>query len=75
MNVAVVASVLLGLAFLVAGGSKLAAGRAWPDEARGLGAPATNDNTCLLAGTGFVEGDTRCNIDDRKIIGICFKFE
>lgn len=40
MNVAVVASVLLGLAFLVAGGSKLAAGRAWPAEARGLGAPA-----------------------------------
>jgi len=40
VTVAVVASVLLGLAFLVAGGSKLAAGRAWPAEARGLGAPA-----------------------------------
>jgi uncharacterized membrane protein YphA (DoxX/SURF4 family) len=36
----VVASILLGLAFLVAGGSKLAAGRSWPEQARGLGAPA-----------------------------------
>jgi uncharacterized membrane protein YphA (DoxX/SURF4 family) len=37
---AVVASVLLGLAFVVAGGSKVAAGPAWPDQARGLGAPS-----------------------------------
>ncbi|HSP30290.1 MAG TPA: MauE/DoxX family redox-associated membrane protein [Ilumatobacteraceae bacterium] len=35
-----VASILLGLVFLVSGGSKLAAGPAWPEQARGLGAPA-----------------------------------
>ncbi len=40
MNVATVASVLLGIAFVVAGGSKLAAGAAWPAQARGLGAPS-----------------------------------
>jgi uncharacterized membrane protein YphA (DoxX/SURF4 family) len=34
------AAVLLGLVFLVSGGSKLAAGPAWPDQARGLGAPS-----------------------------------
>lgn len=34
------ASILLGLAFLVAGGSKLAAGPSWPEQARGLGAPS-----------------------------------
>ena len=34
-----VAAVLLGVVFLVSGGSKLAAGPAWPDQARGLGAP------------------------------------
>ena len=40
MNVvAVVASVLLGVAFLVAGGSKIAAGPQWPVQAAGLGAP------------------------------------
>jgi hypothetical protein len=37
---AALASVLLGIAFLVAGGSKLAAGVAWPEQARGLGAPS-----------------------------------
>ncbi len=37
--VAVVASVLLGGSFLVAGGSKVAAGAAWPQQARDLGAP------------------------------------
>jgi uncharacterized membrane protein YphA (DoxX/SURF4 family) len=37
--VAVVASVLLGVAFLAAGGSKIAAGESWPEQARGLGAP------------------------------------
>ena len=37
---ATVAAVVLGLAFLLAGGSKLAAGRAWPQQARELGAPA-----------------------------------
>lgn len=41
MNVAaLVASIVVGAAFLVAGGSKLAAGRAWPAQAAGLGAPA-----------------------------------
>jgi len=38
-TVALVASVLLGLVFLVSGGSKIAAGPAWPEQARGLGAP------------------------------------
>jgi uncharacterized membrane protein YphA (DoxX/SURF4 family) len=37
--VAVVASVALGVSFLVAGGSKVAAGAAWPQQARDLGAP------------------------------------
>ena len=35
-----VASILLGIVFLVSGASKIAAGPAWPDQARGLGAPA-----------------------------------
>jgi uncharacterized membrane protein YphA (DoxX/SURF4 family) len=35
-----VASVLLGLVFVVSGGSKIAAGRAWPEQARALGAPS-----------------------------------
>jgi uncharacterized membrane protein YphA (DoxX/SURF4 family) len=35
-----VASVALGLVFLVSGGSKIAAGPAWPHEAREMGAPA-----------------------------------
>jgi hypothetical protein len=30
----------LGVTFLVAGGSKIAAGKAWPEQARGLGAPS-----------------------------------
>jgi uncharacterized membrane protein YphA (DoxX/SURF4 family) len=34
-----VAAILLGVAFLVAGASKIAAGESWPVEARGLGAP------------------------------------
>lgn len=38
--VGLVASILLGLVFLVSGGSKLAAGPAWPEQARGLGAPS-----------------------------------
>ena len=33
------AAILLGLAFLLAGGSKLAAGPGWDEQARGLGAP------------------------------------
>ena len=37
--VALVASILLGSVFLVSGGSKIAAGPAWPEQARGLGAP------------------------------------
>lgn len=37
---ATVAAVALGLVFLVAGGSKLAAGPGWAEQARGLGAPA-----------------------------------
>lgn len=37
--VAAVASIVVGLVFVVAGGSKLAAGDQWPVQARGLGAP------------------------------------
>ena len=38
--VGLVASIVLGLVFLVSGGSKLSAGPRWPEEARGLGAPS-----------------------------------
>jgi uncharacterized membrane protein YphA (DoxX/SURF4 family) len=37
--VAAVAAVIVGISFLVAGGSKLAAKHSWPEQARGLGAP------------------------------------
>ena len=37
---AVVAAIVLGIAFVVAGASKLAAGSAWRAQAAGLGAPA-----------------------------------
>jgi len=37
--VALVASIIVGVAFVVAGGSKIAAGESWPVQARGLGAP------------------------------------
>ena len=37
--VGAVAAILLGAAFVLAGASKLAAGRAWPAQAAGLGAP------------------------------------
>ncbi len=36
----VLAAVLVGIAFVVAGGSKLAARASWPVQARGLGAPS-----------------------------------
>lgn len=36
----VVASIIVGLAFLAAGGSKLAAGPTWPATAEEMGAPA-----------------------------------
>lgn len=38
-TVATVAAVLVGVAFVVAGGSKLAAGRGWPVQAAGMGVP------------------------------------
>ena len=38
-TVALVASIIVGVAFAVAGGSKIAAGESWPAQARGLGAP------------------------------------
>jgi hypothetical protein len=38
--VGVIAAVLLGAAFVIAGASKLAAGRDWRVQAAGLGAPA-----------------------------------
>lgn len=37
--VGLVASLVLGALFLLAGASKIAAGDAWPAQARGLGAP------------------------------------
>ncbi len=38
-TVALVASIIVGVAFAVAGGSNIAAGESWPAQARGLGAP------------------------------------
>lgn len=38
-SVNVVAAVVLGLAFLVAGASKIASGTQWPEQARGLRVP------------------------------------
>ena len=40
MNAATVAAILVGAAFLLAGGAKIAAGPAWPTQAADLGAPA-----------------------------------
>lgn len=40
MSVAVVASVLVGAVFLLAGGAKIAAGPGWQAQTRGLGVPA-----------------------------------
>lgn len=37
--VGLIASIVLGAAFLFAGGAKIAAGPSWPVQARGLGAP------------------------------------
>lgn len=34
------AAIVLGFVFLVSGGAKIAAGPAWPEQARGLGAPS-----------------------------------
>jgi uncharacterized membrane protein YphA (DoxX/SURF4 family) len=38
--VGLVASILLGIVFIMSGGSKIAAGPAWPQQARELGAPS-----------------------------------
>ena len=38
-TIGLVASILLGLVFLVSGGSKIAAGPSWPEQAKELGAP------------------------------------
>jgi hypothetical protein len=37
--IAVVAGAIVGIAFLLAGGTKLRAGPSWPDEAHEMGAP------------------------------------
>ena len=42
MTIAIIASIIVGVAFLVAGGAKIAAGPAWPTQARALGAPAVS---------------------------------
>ncbi len=39
-TIVVVAAVAVGVAFVVAGASKLAAGESWPAQAAGLGAPS-----------------------------------
>ena len=52
--VSIVASVLLGIAFVVAGASKLAARDAWPTQAVGLGTPFfLVGDTWLGAATGL----------------------
>lgn len=38
--ISIVAAIVVGVVFLVAGGSKIASGPEWPVQARGLGAPA-----------------------------------
>ncbi|CAN5440178.1 hypothetical protein BH23ACT3_BH23ACT3_09910 [soil metagenome] len=48
--VGVVASVILGLSFVVAGASKLSIGPVWPQQARDLGAPSWS-----IAATPWVE--------------------
>ena len=45
-TVALVASIVVGVAFVVAGGSKIAAGESWPAQARGLGAPTWTIPSC-----------------------------
>lgn len=40
MSLAAVASIIVGVAFLLAGGAKIAAGRRWPTQAAALGAPS-----------------------------------
>ena len=40
-SLGVFAAIVVGTAFLLAGGAKLAAGRAWPEQARELGAPSS----------------------------------
>lgn len=40
MTIAIIASIIVGVAFLAAGGAKIAAGPAWPTQARALGTPA-----------------------------------
>ncbi len=39
-TVGLVASILLGLVFILSGATKVAAGAAWPEQARDLGAPS-----------------------------------
>jgi len=39
-SLSLIASIIVGVAFLVAGGAKIAAGPSWPAQARALGAPA-----------------------------------
>lgn len=39
-GIGLVAAIIVGSAFVLAGASKLAAGQAWPEQARELGAPS-----------------------------------
>ena len=71
--VGLVASILLGLVFLVSGGSKLAAGPGWPEQARGLGAPSFVVPVLpwfeIVLGAGGVEKvlEVALDADERKL--------
>lgn len=62
-TIATIASLLVGAVFVVAGGSKLAAGDAWPAQARELGAPSVTISAVpwveLCVGAALVAGLAR----------------
>jgi uncharacterized membrane protein YphA (DoxX/SURF4 family) len=62
-TIASIASLLVGAAFVVAGGSKLAAGELWPSQARELGAPSVTISVVpwaeLCVGAALVAGLVR----------------
>lgn len=65
MSIAVVASILVGAAFLLAGGAKIAAGPAWREQARGLGVPAVT--IPLVPGIEIALGALLCVQLDRPV--------
>jgi uncharacterized membrane protein YphA (DoxX/SURF4 family) len=62
-TIASIASLLVGAAFVVAGGSKLAAGELWPAQARELGAPSVTISVVpwaeLCVGAALIAGLVR----------------